>query len=555
MITRRQALQGGGLLATSLFLAACGSGARPGLRAPGQSAGHNDINPMPRARVRDGGELRWTLDAIPDNFNRIQFDGTNGETKEVMDALLPRDHFDLPDGTFALDTNYFTSAKITSTAPQVVTYTINPKATWSDSKPITWQDLASQWRARNGSNPAFLTPGSTGYAEIASITRGADDRQATLTYGKPFAEWQGTFNPLYPVSTTSDPAIYNTGWINKIPTTAGPFTVESIDLSAKTITLRRNEKWWGERAKLDRIVFKVYERSALADALANNEIDFYEIASSVDLLRRAQTVPGVAVRQATGRPYNHITFNGAAGAILADVRLRRAIAKGIDRAAIATRLIGQIVPGATSLGNHIYPYGAKYYQDNSKAVAFDQAAANRELDELGWVRPTPGAVRTKNGQPLKLRFIGTAGNPISDAISKTTLDQLGQTGVQLEIDAVSSARLFVDFINVGNFDLVGFVWESTSTPFSSSREIYAESKGNAVGQNYGRIFSPQITALFEQGLAELDDDKRAAIGNQADQLIWQEVHHLPLYPSTGAYAVRATLANFGAPGFADIDYI
>jgi peptide/nickel transport system substrate-binding protein len=53
----------------------------------------------------------------------------------------------------------------------------------------------------------------------------------------------------------------------------------------------------------------------------------------------------------------------------------------------------------------------------------------------------------------------------------------------------------------------------------------------------------------------LDDAKRADLGNQIDQLIWQEVHHLPLYPSTGAYAVRSTLANFGAPGFADIDYI
>ena len=174
---------------------------------------------------------------------------------------------------------------------------------------------------------------------------------------------------------------------------------------------------------------------------------------------------------------------------------------------------------------------------------------------VGGARPAPGAVRAKDGQPLKLRFVATAGNPISDAISKTMLDQLGQVGVQLEIDAVSSARLFVDFVNVVNFDLVGFVWESTSTPFSSSREIYAQPQGNAVGQNYGRIFSPEITALFEQGLAELDDNRRAAIGNQADELIWQEVHHLPLYPDTGAYAVRATLANFGAPGFADIDYI
>jgi peptide/nickel transport system substrate-binding protein len=29
---------------------------------------------------------------------------------------------------------------------------------------------------------------------------------------------------------------------------------------------------------------------------------------------------------------------------------------------------------------------------------------------------------------------------------------------------------------------------------------------------------------------------------------------VPLYQVTGAYAVRSTLANFGAPGFADVIY-
>ncbi len=31
--------------------------------------------------------------------------------------------------------------------------------------------------------------------------------------------------------------------------------------------------------------------------------------------------------------------------------------------------------------------------------------------------------------------------------------------------------------------------------------------------------------------------------------------HLPLYQSTGAYAVRSTVSNFGAHGFADEDYV
>ena len=39
-----------------------------------------------------------------------------------------------------------------------------------------------------------------------------------------------------------------------------------------------------------------------------------------------------------------------------------------------------------------------------------------------------------------------------------------------------------------------------------------------------------------------------------DQMIWQEGFNLPLYQSAGNVAVRSDLANYGAPGLADIDY-
>jgi peptide/nickel transport system substrate-binding protein len=550
---RRDVLRGGGLLAAAAFLAACGGGAS-NPRGPGTAAGHNDINPVPRDRVRDGGDLRWPIDYLPANFNYNQFDGADLNGSYITGPLLPSLFTGLADGGLTVNPDYLTSASLTASSPQTVTYTINPKATWSDGTPITWRDFEAQWRALNGTNPALQIASKTGYEDIGSVARGADDRQIVVTFARTFAEWQGLFSPLYPVATNSDPVTFNTGWINKIPITAGPFMVDSIDQTAKTITLRRDPKWWGTPAKLNRLIFRVFERSALADGLANNEIDFYQIGSSVDLLRRAQTVPGTAIRESPERQYNHITFNGAPGAILADVRLRQAIAKGIDRLELSRRLVGQIVPKVVTLDNHIYPYGSEHYQANAGVVAFDQAAANRELDALGWVRPSPAAVRVKGGTPLQLRQVGDASNPIGDLIDKSVANQLNQIGVgttqsRLDINQKDTA------IKAGDFDMIGFVWQSTASPFSASRSIYAQPQGSDVQQNYGRIVNPEINTLFDQGIRELDDSKRAVLGNRIDQLIWQEVHHLPLYPSTGAYAVRSTLANFGAPGFADIDYV
>ena len=57
-----------------------------------------------------------------------------------------------------VNTDYFTSVELTSTNPQVVTYTINPKAVWSDGTPITWEDIASQIHATSGKDKASRSP-------------------------------------------------------------------------------------------------------------------------------------------------------------------------------------------------------------------------------------------------------------------------------------------------------------------------------------------------------------------------------------------------------------
>lgn len=545
-----------GAVTMALLLTACGGDGGAG-DAGGELAGIdeqqqgvNDINPVAREQVRDGGDLRWPIDAIPDNFNINHVDGNLVDTREIVEALLPGAFVREADSTVSLDEDYFTSIELTSTAPQVVTYTINPAANWDDGTPIGWRDLHAQWQALNGTNPAYLPADTAGYDSVASVERGVDDKQAVVTFATPYAEWRAMYEHIYPVTTNSDPEAFNRGWLTSIGTTAGPFRAETVDPTAQTITLVRNERWWGDPAKLDRIIFRVVERSALADALANNEIDHYRIGSDVNLFARAQGIQGVVVRQAVEPLFNHITFNGGPGAILSDPGLRRAIVQGVDRQAIATALVGQIVPAITPLNQFIFVQGSENYVDHAQGVAYDPAAAGAALDALGWVSPGEGQVRVRNGQPLNVRYVATAGNPISERIVALTSQQLRAIGVGVEVVPVASADLFDQYVTPGNFDMIGFAYSGSPFPVTSNREVFVSGSES----NVSRINSPEIDALFAQASAELDDAKRIELCQRIDQALWELMPLVPLYQATGAVAVRSTLANFGAKGFADLDY-
>ena len=536
----------------ALALTACGGGGSG--TPPTRALGSADINPQPRDNVRDGGDLRVPLSLLPSNFNVNQVDGPNTDLGSIDIAVLPRTFNGMADGGTALNTDYLTSADVTSTAPQVITYTINPKAVWSDGSPITWRDFQVYWQALNGKNPAYQVAGTNGYADIASVTRGTDDRQAVVTFAKPYGEWKTLFTPLTPASLNSDPNTFNTAWRTGMPLTSGPFVVQSIDQTARTVILVRNPKWWGAPAKLNRIIFQYYETKAMADALANNELDLMGIGGELDLLRRAQQIPGVTIRNAPGRFAFNVTLNGGAGSTLADLPVRQAVAQSIDRQEITRQQLGQAVPGVQPDGSHFFAPGEKEYQDNSGALPYDPAHAEQLLDGAGWTRPSPNAPRAKNGKTLSVRLVfGT--DPSNTEMAKAVQNELARVGITVELTEVDPNQFFPTYLNRGNFDLALLGWQSTPSPLGDAAGIFQQPLGANVQQNYGRIGTPEIDSLITKGLAELDDTTRAAITNQIDRLVWQEAHSVILFAVPGMRGVRSTLANLGSPGFADPDYI
>jgi peptide/nickel transport system substrate-binding protein len=230
----------------------------------------------------------------------------------------------------------------------------------------------------------------------------------------------------------------------------------------------------------------------------------------------------------------------------------------ISRQAIARALLAPLGIKAEPLDNHIFMKNQAGYQNNSGEVGiYNPEKARQLLDEAGW--KLEGNVRRKDGRALEIIAVIPSGVATSRQETELMQNMLAQVGVRLIISTVPSPDFFAKYITPGQFDFTVFSWIGTPYPMSSSRSIYAMPKKNAAGeldvqQNYARIGSPEIDHLFDETSEELDRTKATELANQADALIWDEVHSLTFYQRPEIVVCKRNLVNFGAFGFASWIY-
>ncbi|MEV0384085.1 ABC transporter family substrate-binding protein [Nonomuraea sp. NPDC050643] len=543
----------------SLLLAGCGGGSGSGSGGP-DSAGDErtirafDINPQPREKVKDGGTLRWGINEFPSQWNRNHVDGNLAVAAVISNALLPSPFVSDEKAEISVARDYVLDAKVSDQRPkQVVTYTLNPKARWSDGRPITWADFEAQWKALNGRDPGFRIVSSTGYQDIEKVARGKDEHEVVVTFARPFGDWQSLFGPLLPASTNRSAEAFNNAWLNKIPVTAGPFKFGGFDQTAKTITLVRDDSWWGDRAKLDRIIFRASEQDSLIGAFSNGELDLIDVGPSAPDYARAKATTGAQMRQAAGPDFRHFTFNGSSE-LLKDRNVRQAIQLGINRQAIAQSDLQGLDWPITLLNNHFFMNTQEGYQDNAGELGtYNPDKAKRLLDAAGW--KISGQVRQKDGKPLDLRFVVPSGVQVSKSEGELAQSMLARIGVKLSIKAVPSDDFFTKYVIPGNFDITPFAYIGTPFPISSSYGVYANvAPGGNWNANFGRTGSQAIDQAMSRAAQSLEPARARTETNAADRLLWEEVNVLPLYQRPQNVAARQTLANVGARGFYDLRY-
>ncbi|MEU8352996.1 ABC transporter family substrate-binding protein [Streptomyces sp. NPDC048845] len=359
-----------------------------------------DIAATTREHVRDGGTVRWAVDTVPATLNTFQADAdATGDriAEAVLPVLFTLDRLGRPH----LNGDYLTSAEVVEREPeQVVVYRLNPDAVWSDGRPIGAADFRAQWKALSGKNRAYWTARNAGYERISGVEAGENEHEVRVTFADPYADWRALFTPLYPASVMSSPDAFNDGARKTLRATAGPFTVKGRDDKRGTVTLVRNPRWWGEKAKLDRLVLQAVPDEKRVAALAEGKLDVAAINRPG--LERIRSVAGrkdarsaalreISVRRSMAPSYTQLALNGAEGP-LADDRVRRAVARAIDRKALAEAVLKPLELPAGPLGSHVRMAGQQGYKDASAALGEqDAGAAQAMLAEVGWERGTVAA--------------------------------------------------------------------------------------------------------------------------------------------------------------------
>ncbi|MFD9004748.1 ABC transporter family substrate-binding protein [Streptomyces sp. NPDC059582] len=511
------------------------------------------MNARPRDELREGGTLTLPVGQWLTQFNYYHLDGSLDDALTVVNLLEPRMFSRDAQGTPHPVPAYLRSAAVTAASPQTVTYRLNPDATWSDGHPLGWRDFAAQWRALGRGDQRYEVSDPSGYEDIASVTEGADAHEVEVTFERPFADWQRLFTPLYPAAAFGTPEQFNDGWRGRVPVTAGPFKVGSLDETDKTLTAVPDPHWWGTRPLLDQVVFRTLDPTTAVQAYLNGEIDAVN-AAAADLYDRLAGADDTDIRTGSAWDDVQVALNGASGP-LADVGVRQALLRAVDRRALA-EVAGEGLPvGVPLLGNHFFMANQPGYRDNSGELGtYDLEAAERLLDRSGWRRGDGGGTRSKGGQELKLRFVlSQATNRLGLDLSQLIQQMLGRAGIAVEIQKVPADDYLSKYLNPGNFDLAIFRFTGQTYP-SSLYPVYRQPEGGLDYENYGRISSPAVSALLNEAVHTLDAGRRRQLYNQADAGIWELAHDILLYQRPQVLAVRAGLANYGVPGLGDIDY-
>ncbi|WP_405489287.1 ABC transporter family substrate-binding protein [Streptomyces sp. NBC_00096] len=437
---RSLALLTSGVLALPL-LAGCGAGDEEG----GPVAAGQDIAADTRDKITDGGVLRWAVDALPGTLNTFQADA-DATTNRIAGAVLPQLFVLDGKGRPVANPDYLEKAEVVEREPkQVVLYKLNQQAVWSDGREVGAADFVAQWRALNGKDSAYWTARNAGYDRIEKIERGKTDLEVKVTFVRPYADWRSLFSPLYPKQVTGTPESFNEGARGTLKVTAGPFSLGAIDKKTGTAALTRNPRWWGSPAKLDTLVLTAVPRSERPAALAAGKLDLAEIdrtgADRIALAHReaakadgahgpaasvtaaqatmswalafgadeakakteqetrqkhAEAVKRYAeeqgalrsftVRKSLEPAYTQLAMNGAAGP-LADERVRRAVARALDRQALTDIVLKPLGLPAKPVGSHLALAGQQAYADNSDALGGqDTQASQALLADAGWRR-------------------------------------------------------------------------------------------------------------------------------------------------------------------------
>jgi peptide/nickel transport system substrate-binding protein len=394
--------------------------------------------------------------------------------------------------------------------PDPLTYVFHLRngVKFHDGRPLTSRDV--KWTLDSILNGSIITIKSGSYRNVAS-TETPDDLTFVVHMKKadPMLLWNlcdGAFG-VVPYGSGKDFGHRLIG--------SGPFRFISQEID-KNVLLERSPQYWGTVPKIECIDFAVVpDATTRALELQKGSADVESNALSQDMIFALEKNSQLAVEDGPGTVLNYVVFN-VRDPLLKDVRVRQAIALGIDRPLI----IKTLLHGQARVAESLLPPEHWAWAANTDKHPYSPDEANALLDAAGYRRGPDGirfriAMKTSTDETVRL-------------LSVIMQQQLSQIGIAVDLRSYEFTTFYADLVK-GAFQMAPSRWIGGNEQPDIFHYAFSAASFPPHGSNRGFYSNPELDAALDDAAASTNEQQQQTDYKKAQQILARDLPAINLW--------------------------
>lgn len=455
-----------------------------------------------RTAPRDSGTVVFLIQSSPTSLDpRI---GTD-EPSEHIDELLF-------DGLVEHDAQFrFTPALAEhweQPDPLTLIFHLRSEVRFHDGRLLTARDVV--WTIDSMRNGTVISTKTATYASVGSIS--APDPLTVVFHLK------RPDNFLLRNLATGAIGIVPEGsgrefWRNPVGTGPFRFVRQQID---QEVVVERNPDGWKAPPHIARVRFAVVP-DAITEALElqKGSADVAINSLPSDSLPVLAARPDLEVTDVPGTEVQYLAFN-LRDPLLADVRVRQAVAYALDRdLIIRTLLHGRARPAESLL-----PPGHWAWTADTARYDFNPVLAEKLLDTAGYPRGAGGVrfhltMKTSTTEEVRL-------------LAAVLQQQLARVGIALDLRSFEFATFYSDVVR-GAFQMYSLRWIGGNEQPDIFSYVFSTARFSPKGANRSHYSNARVDALLADAETSTDQNRRRADYIEVQQTLSRDVPAVNLW--------------------------
>ncbi|MCG2802069.1 MAG: ABC transporter substrate-binding protein [Cellulomonas sp.] len=408
-----------------------------------------------------------------------------------------------------------------------VTFHLRDGVTFADGSAFDSADVVYSLTKIKDEATAAVARASLG--SMASVAA-PDASTVVLTLSAPDAALPANLAVINMAMVSSDDA---EATLATTPDGTGPFVMDKRTPN-ESITLKRNGAYWGDKAYLDTVEFRVIpDETSIVSAMQSGNV---QLAVFDDpLVAQTATTGGVTVAKTPQLSYHVLQLNATKGD-LTDVNVRLAIQCAIDRQQVLdTAALGE--------GEVTGPITSPAYRSDPSSRPCPTRDLAKAADYLAKAGKSGGVtIKTIVSQ-------GEYSTSVNEA--QNLKSQLADAKITLDLEVLESGT-YVDRWVAGDFDAAVALNGGRPDP-DGMYSRYFTSTGNL--NKVAGYSSPELDTLFKQGRATSDTTERKAIYEKISNQLEDNAAWVWLFTSYTYTATAGSVTGFVPMANGSLQYL